>query len=200
MRRAIMAVPAKNGWRPAIRFRAGALDESGAVLVLALLFMMITGLLILGLLSWSGNNLNSVAAFEQSRSLNYAANSAMEKAIQDVRYSTTACPSTGLSIPANGVTIDVWCIDSVTGTSVETEGGTAASRAITFYACSSTAAAQGICGVPSASKPKLKPYLEVGVTYDDYASSNQIGSSLPCSTTCGTSMTINSWVFENTAI
>jgi hypothetical protein len=179
-------------WRAKSLYEERAHRESGdagAVLVLALVFMVASGTLILGLLSWSGNGLRDVAAFQQSRTVNYAANSAMSTAIQNVRYSTTACPSTGLSIPVNGITMQIWCSPS----NPQPEGGTAASRVITFSACTSTAISAGTCS-------QTTPYLEVVVTYDDYQSVTQIGSSVPCSTTCGATVTINSWVFKGKAI
>lgn len=179
-------------------------SDEGATLVLALIFMVVAAMLVLALVTWSGNDLQTVAAFRQGRSLNYAANSAVETAIQDVRYNPqpTACPSSGLSIPVNTLTMIVWCIDSFTGTNVQTEGGTAASRVITFYACSNSAFAQNTCGPNKApySSSKPPPYLEATVTYDDYTSPTQIGSSILCTSTCGANVTINTWIFRNVAI
>jgi hypothetical protein len=177
-------------WSGRTYVRRGAREDVGAVLVLALVFMTATGMLVLGLLSWSGNDISNVAAFQQSRAVNSAANSAMETAIQEVRYSSTTCPNTGLSFSVNSVTIDISCSPNP-----EVEGGTAASRVITFTACPSTAFT--VTGGVGAC---TTPYLEAVVTYDDYSSSNQIATSAACSTTCGATMTINSWIFQQTAI
>src|SRR6516164_9413154 len=84
-------------------------NDSGATLVLALIFLTVTSLIVFGLLSWSGNNINNVAAFQHGRTVNYAVNSAMETAVQDVRYSPMACPSTGLVVPSNNLTVNVYC-------------------------------------------------------------------------------------------
>lgn len=177
------------GWR----IRRTDAGEDGAVLVLALIFMVASALLTVGLLTWSGNDLQSVAAFQQSRELNYAANSAMQTAIQQVRYSTTACPSSGLSFPsANGLTIDIWCNPP----SPQAEGGTNASRRITFTACSSTAVTAHTCS-------SSNPYLQAIVSYDDYSSTGpnpQLIAGVPCSNTCGTTMKIDSWVFAQTSL
>ncbi len=160
------------------------------MLVLALVFMTATSMLVLALLSWSGSDLRSVAAFQQSRAVDYAANSAMETAIQQVRYSSTACPSSGLSFPVNSVTIEISCSPNP-----QTEGGTAASRVVTFTACPST-----VFSITNGVGACTTPYLQAVVTYDDYANSSQIATSAACSTTCGATVTINSWVFEETAI
>jgi hypothetical protein len=159
-------------------------NESGATLVLALVFITVTSLIVFALMSWSGNNIKSVAAFQDQRTVTYAVNSAMETAVQNVRYSPTACPSTGLVVPSNNLTVDVYCSPSP-----ETEGGTAASRRITFEACTSDVS-------PTACASN--PYLQVVATFDDYSSSSTIGSSILCSATCGTTMRINSWTFKQT--
>ena len=143
--------------------------------------MAVVSVLVLALLDWSGNDITSVAAFQQGTANNYAMNSAMENAIQQVRYSTTACPSTGLSFPGNNLTIQVWCNPN--------PGNTTVFRQIQFTACSSSAVSAGTCSSSS-------PYLTVVATFDDYAPSFPLGSSVPCSATCGTTMRINSWVFR----
>jgi hypothetical protein len=160
-------------------------NDTGATLVLALIFMAVTSLIVFALLSWSGNNIENVAAFQDARAVSYAVNSAMETAVQDVRYSPTACPSTGLVVPSNNFTVDVYCSPNP-----ETEGGTAASRVITFKACTSDV---------SASACAIKPYLQAVATFDDYSSSSTIGSSILCSATCGTTMRIDSWTFTQSS-
>jgi hypothetical protein len=164
-------------------------NDSGATLVLALIFLSVTSLIVFGLLSWSGNNINSVAAFQHGRTVNYAVNNAMETAVQDVRYSPTACPSTGLVVPSNNLTVNVYC--SPDSSSVK-EGATAASRVITFKACTSDVSA-GAC----ASKPDLQAVA----TFDDYSSSSvmALGPTVMCSSACGTTMRINSWTFTQTS-
>lgn len=155
-------------------------DESGAVLVLALIFAAVVSLIILALLDWSGNNLKNVAAYKQGTQLNYASNSAMETAIQDVRYSTTACPNIGLLFSVNGIPVKVWCGPN--------PGNPTPLRQILFTACPQT-------GFTACSASN--PYLTVVATFNDFTSSFPIDSSTPCSSTCGTTMRINSWVFAH---
>jgi hypothetical protein len=161
-------------------------DEHGAALVLALLFLVVVGVTVSSLLDWSGNDLTSVAHFQQSRTLEYAAGSAMQVQMQTVRYDSSKCTNASIPIPnpSGTVTIDIWCSTVFNPTS-------AATRVVTLTACGS---AQPTCS-------QANPYLTVVVTFDDYSSTNLfVSTSSPCtpatSTSCGTSMTINSWTFK----
>jgi hypothetical protein len=173
--------------------RAG--DELGATLILALVFLTAVSLLVVGLLDWSGNDLSNVRHFVQTRTLDYAANSAMNTAISSVRYSPNAGPSSGLSIlvpnpnSANNMTMDIWCSPQP-----ETEGSGASSRLVTLDECWDVSFQQHTCSASS-------PYLEAVVSYDDYTNAVPGGQviSYPagqlCTTSCGSSMTVKSWVF-----
>lgn len=175
-----------------LRQRQGsrATDQAGAVLVLAMMFMVSSALIITGLLTWGRDNLNSEVQFLDSRALSYAADSAMETAIQSVRYGTTACPITGIPIQVPNqnssytVTMQVFCSPTS-----ETEAPSAASRQITFTECVSTSVVNNACP---------KPYLQAVVTYDDYTFGS-VADGTACSSTCGENMSINSWVFEQSA-
>ena len=168
-------------------------EEAGAVLILALLFMVSAALLITALLAWSGTDISSVAAFQQNRALNYAANNAVETAIQNVRYETTACPAPGISIQVPGsaasstMTMQVWCSPSS-----ETEAASAASRVITFSACWIVSVQAGTC-------TQSAPYLQAVVTFDDYVAGD-IATGNACTNHCGENETINSWVFEKSGL
>lgn len=60
--------------------------ERGAVLVLALIFLIVGSLLALALTTLSSTNLTNTANFVNLRTVNYAADGAMDGAIQQVRY------------------------------------------------------------------------------------------------------------------
>lgn len=60
--------------------------ERGAVLVLALIFLIVGSLLALALTTLSSTNLTNTANFVNLRAVNYAADGAMDGAIQQVRY------------------------------------------------------------------------------------------------------------------
>src|ERR1700722_2354621 len=61
-------------------------DEAGAVLVLALVFLVVVGAIVGSLATWTMNDLNNTSHFTSARSLQYAANSATQVAIQSIRY------------------------------------------------------------------------------------------------------------------
>ncbi len=165
-------------------------DERGAVLILALVFLVAAGAIVTALLGWGGNDIKNVAQFQQNRTLDYAAGSAMQVQMQAVRYNSSACTNSFSPIPipnaSSSVTIDVWCSTVFNSTS-------AATRVVTLTACSDSARLAGTCS-------QANPYLTVMVTFGDYSSSNFFAKSTPCtpatSATCGTTMTINNWTFK----
>ena len=154
---------------------------------------MAAGGIVTALLAWGGNDLKNVAQFQQNRTLNYAAGSAMQVQMQAVRYNSSACTNSFSKIPipnanpSNSAVIDVWC--SLT-TFAPTKAKT---RVVTLTACSDSARIANTCSNTN------NPYLTVVVTFGDYSSTNQFSSSSPCTSTspsCGTTMTINSWTFK----
>jgi hypothetical protein len=62
-------------------------DEEGVVLLLALLFVVAIAFVLLGLLSLSGNDLMNTSNLQSQRASEYAADSAVDAAVQAVRYS-----------------------------------------------------------------------------------------------------------------
>jgi len=186
------SVPAGRGRGKGTARRKRQHDERGAAPVLALVFLVAAGAIITALLGWGGNDLSNVAQFQQNRTLDYAAGSAMQVQIQTVRYDSSTCTNTYSPIPipspnpSNNVTIDVWCSTVPNPTS-------AATRVVTLTACSDSARLANTCS-------QANPYLTVVVTFDDYSSTNQFSTSSLCtpatSPSCGTSMTINSWTFK----
>ena len=60
--------------------------ESGAALVLALLFLVVIGLIVGGLSSWTANSLTNSLHFQTDRSAQYALSSTSQVAIQNIRY------------------------------------------------------------------------------------------------------------------
>src|SRR6202043_2792100 len=103
-------------------------------------------------------------------SLDYAVSSAVQVAVQSIRYtplmSQTASPAIGECwVPASGsvsqltvnnLNVTVWCTTSQNLAS-------AATRVVTFYACTGAAASTGVaCASPKAD------LLTAVVTFDDY--------------------------------
>ncbi len=60
--------------------------ETGAALVLALVFMVVVGMLVGAMAAWTGNSLQNAANFQSARSQNYALYGATQTAIQNIRY------------------------------------------------------------------------------------------------------------------
>jgi hypothetical protein len=176
-----------------------AKDEAGAVLILALVFLIVVGGVVGALSDWTTNDLNNTGNFASARSLQYAATSVTQFAMQSIRYTPmlgtgqtwlasppTPCWGTGstsqltLTEGTSSETVAVWCSTQWAPKSTST-------RAVTFYACPATV---------SSSNCASGPTLEAVVTYDDYPPGTSEPTSVECSIYCGTSMTVNSWVFS----
>lgn len=185
-------------------------DEAGATLILALLFMVVIGLIVGGLASWTSNSLTDTLSFAQTRSSQYALSSASQVAIQSIRYtallgtSPPAAPSPqtlnaspptycwgtsadnygGTELTTQNVAVEVYCSTVWNPTS-------AATRVVTISAClqsllPSSPSAAALCA--------QTPGLQTIVTFDDYSSSAPTVNPGPCVSTCGAGMTINSSV------
>jgi Tfp pilus assembly protein PilX len=155
----------------------GTRDETGATLVLALMFMVVIAVIVGSLAMASGNDILNIGNFKTSRASLSAAEGAIQSQMSSMRYSyATSCPGTPYTL--NGATIVVTCTTTVNPAS-------SASRVVNF-----TAVPQG------QSSTTLIAAL---VTYDDFSSSfnkNDCLASTPSPTTCGSGMTVNSWVIR----
>src|SRR6516165_1163628 len=102
--------------------RPAEADETGAVLLLALIFVLSVGLLIGVLVNLVETNLLATSSLSQQRALEQAADGALEMAVQRVRY-TPDCSSAVVHFTATDLRADfgyggssdlsVWCIDGV---------------------------------------------------------------------------------------
>lgn len=95
-----LAIPTRRPDRSEVDGRG----ESGATLVLALVFLLITSGVIGSLLTWSGNDLLNARHFSSARSLSYSAGGAVDVAIQDARYSSPDSLTKALTAGQQGVT------------------------------------------------------------------------------------------------
>ena len=171
--------------------------ETGAALVLALVFMIFIGLVVGSLAEWTGNNLTNAANFQSARNVSFALYGATQTAIQDVRYSPLLgagqtlnanppydCwePSPVPTPPAqsqatlDGVTVDVFCSTVWHPTQANT-------RIVTISACVVPTSAQACAADPG---------LQTIVTFDDYSTGNPSINPGVCTTTCGAGMTVDS--------
>jgi hypothetical protein len=173
-------------------------NESGSVLVLALLYLIAISLVLAGLASWVINDLNNSSRFSSARSLQFAANSATELAIQNMRYAPllSAGQTLNASPPSycwgsgptsqltgsntvDGVSIEVWCSTVWTPSSADT-------RVVTFSSC--------LSGV-NASTCVVNPTLAAVVAFDDYPPGVSTPNSGVCAVYCGTGLTVESWLW-----
>lgn len=173
--------------------------DEGSSLVLAIIFLTVVSMVMVALVQWVGNDLNNTAKFTAAQSFQSTADSAAEIALQNVRYNFmvatlnasppvpcwTTSPSPSL-LSLNGQSVDAWCSTSWTTGSTE-------SRVDTISVCLSTV---------SAANCAQTPLLQVIATFGDFEKTTGISSCSPQSTamsstttTCGTTMTINSWAF-----
>jgi hypothetical protein len=183
-------------------------DESGAILVLALIFMVATALLITGLTAWEGNDIKNVGSLTSARNALNAADGAIQTAIANTRYeypssailSSTGsfCPSSGSSQPStnpfasNGPPIVVWCKASTNLNQCPNIQNTlipGCSRTETLFAYPKTQCTSTSCSGA--------PYMESEIVFDDWsAQGNNDCSPTGTPTTCGSTMTVYSNVIS----
>jgi hypothetical protein len=183
-----------------------ARDEGGAILILALVFILLISFSVLGLLTFGGTGIKDSASLQGQRSLEYAADGATTAAIQAVRYSYyafngTPGPQNNFTNPAgdclpdgavmtvpdtqtltiNGVTMTVDCTGSLYTIPVPQQN----TRIVTFYACQ-----QSSCTSDNAVLAATVAFQDLSTAgiYDCYDA--------PDSASCGTAMIIQSWTIE----
>ena len=175
--------------------------ESGAVLILALVYLVTIGLVVAALASWASNDLNNTTKFNAVNELHYSVSSVTNTAIQTIRYSPlpsatptqkqptalgncwtpSGTPNSQLTI--NTYTVTVWCSTFEDNTSGNT-------RQVTFYACLSSL---------TSTQCQSTPLLTAVVTFDDYPTGGGILLTSQCNLgagQCGYSQTLNSWIWR----
>ena len=125
-------------------------SDTGAALILAVVFVLGVGTVLVPLGSLAGSNMISTSNLQSERSLELSSDAVMDGAIETVRHEapTTSCPtfpggsSTGLTV--NGLSIEVQCIEAPAsildpfGRHVEFDA-CVAQTGETFSTCQSTA-------------------------------------------------------------
>jgi hypothetical protein len=178
------------------RRKDAASDEAGAVLILALVFLVAVSGMVLALAGSTSNNLLNSVHFTATRTVDNAASNAIEVAVQTIRYTPTletggiaqtlnASPPTycwGSSPPSSFANTDVWCSTVWTPSSAN-------SRVVTLSACPTFV-------TTDAATCALHPLLQEVVTFHDYDGLRFVGNSGPCGPTCGQGMTVNSLVWS----
>lgn len=188
-------------------------NECGSSLILALVYIVSVSLIVGALADWTMNDLNNTRNFQSASSLEYAATSATQVAIQSIRYtplySETASniapgigycwtPSSGKYLSQlsnfNGFNVSVWC-------STVENLASANTRKVSFYACrtpspaptnSTTAAADGL-------QCSLNPLLYAQVAYDDYLPGATTLTTTCSNPNCGYGATELQWTWRASA-
>ena len=170
-------------------------DERGALLILALIFIVVISVIAGSLTMWVTNDLNNTGKFNSALTYETTANSAVEVALQNVRYNFalqtlnavppqpcwTTSPSVS-QVTLNAQTVSVWCTTNWSPLSPNT-------RVVTFYACLSNT---------DATSCALNPLLQAVIAFDDYPNTISASNCLPDSvgnSTCGTTLSVQSWTF-----
>jgi hypothetical protein len=131
-----------------------ARDEAGASLVLALLFMVVIGVLVGAIATWTSNDLSNTVVFQKNNAVQSALSSATNVAIQNIRYTPliTSPPSTLNASPPSvcwvpptsggpsalttqNIAVDVWCSTAWDPTNSVSPTVT---RTVTISACVTT--------------------------------------------------------------
>jgi len=174
-------------------------NETGAVLVLALVYIISISLIVGALADWAMNSLNNTTTFRSVSQLHYAISGVTNSAIHDVRYNpipefptstdysgvpTTLSPCWGSGptsqLTINNVSVAVWCTTVIDLTQPNT-------RTVTFYSCPST-----LIG----SQCQLNPTLTAVVAFDDYPAGGGALLTVQCnlsSLQCGEGQTLEKW-------
>ena len=207
LQRFSLETPAPNSGTRKSRWARGDArrDESGAVLILALVFLVTVSVIVGALTDWVTNDLMNTASFNSTQTLNSSATNAVTLGVQSIRYTPLLYNTSTLadetlnasppsycwgSGPSQAFNMNVYCSSVWNPTK-------AATRKVTVSACpiSRTAPVTGTASWTAAQRScAAAPLLQAIVTFDDYPPTGVSGpSQVQCVTYCGSTLTVNSW-------
>lgn len=190
-------------------------DETGAVLILALVFLVAVSVIVGALTEWTTNDLHNSANFKATQTTNAAATNAVNLAIQNVRFTpllytsqsgklvnqtlnasppnycwgSPASPFSQYTDPNTNIGMNVYCSTVWNPTSQDTRqvivSTCPTSRTGSITGTASWTAAQSSC--------PAQPFLQAVVTFDDYPPGVSTPNPDQCVTYCGQSLTVDSW-------
>lgn len=192
----------ETGHTPLSRHRS----ERGASLLLAVLFLFVVSLVLVGLVRWAGSDISNSSHFVLAQSVASEANSGTILAVQYVRYNfldtsldgATPAPCwdpagtpsvTDLNDPNGANAVASWCMTrwyinaspSVPGDSL---------RIVTISTCPASETATAC-----ASQPLLQAIVSIN---DGSAACYPVADASSTPNTCGQTLTISHWQFEPT--
>jgi hypothetical protein len=197
-----------SGLRPSRR--RGSRDENGAVLLLALAYIIAISLIVGALADWAMNDLNNTTHFNSTSQLHIAVSSVTDLAIQNIRYtpdpSNPSTNPTGLgtcwvptAAPAvsqylvDNYTVAVWCNTATNFASEKT-------RTVTLYACLSALTSGSSTGTINTAMNNCAttPTLKAVIVVNDYPAQGAPGQKVQCNLgigQCGEGLTLQSWIW-----
>jgi hypothetical protein len=155
-------------------------DERGAALLLALMIMFFVAMATLALLTFSQNGLLNTTNLQNEHTIEYAADGAVDSAVQYVRYSPNTYTTTASCLPGGGP-VTIMGVAVVVDCSGTYNAQSNVTRVVTFTAC------DGACNGSNT-------LLSAQVTFDDYSLAGYHTCTGTHLGTCGVGMTVNSWV------
>ena len=197
--------------RKSIFMNANA-SEEGAILILALIFVLIVSLSVLSLITFGGVGIKNTVNLKGQRNLEYAADGATSAAIQAVRYSyqtfsayppTDCLPDGAVFTSGDTVTItinsNIMVVDCTATVrppnSLPVNSSTRPEdRVIAFYACTTlqltASGGQPYCYAGNA-------IVAATVDFEDVSAGGFYECSNTNASTCGTGEAVESWAVQN---
>lgn len=196
------------------RRRDAGNGESGAILILALVYILAIGLVVGALADWASSNLDNTTNFQSASNLHTALTGVANTAIESIRYSpipaspspseyagTATAPggcwgsaTTTSELTIDDYTVNVWCstVLNLDNGALQSDDISNITRAVTLYACVSSF---------SESQCLAAPQLKVLVGFDDYFNTTQLSEQCnlqypEVSGACGNSQDLVSWVWN----
>ena len=191
-------------------------DEAGAVLILALAYILAISLIVGALADWTMNDLNNTTHFNSTSQLHIAVSSVTNLAIQNIRYTPdpsnpansistplgpcwnpgTGSPTNVSQWPIDGYTVAVWCTTATAFAIDKT-------RTVTLYACLSSLTSGSSQSAISTAMANCSnsPLLTAVVVFDDYPAQGAPGQTVQCNSPlglgqCGEGMNLQSWIWS----
>ena len=168
--------------------------ETGASLILALVFLIVASLIVVSIAGLTATGLGLTTSYATAQSMTAAADVVTEAAIQQARYdfeqatlnNPVRCTST--QSPSNEPAVQAWC-DTLW------DYASPSTRTVIVSTCLNSISTGVAC--------EVSPLLQAIVVFDDYPTAYSESSCLPVSplnpvqnTTCGEQMSLNSWAFN----
>ena len=157
------------------------------MLVLALVFMIVTALVLLAVVNLSGSDLRNTSNLLNQQSLEYRSSGAMQVAIQTVRYTSSPFTTAGSCFSSTsgvqiGTSSPAVYVDCAGVPHSQLPADTGVSREINFYACGTSPT--------GCTSSNYTIWATVDFVDGPTCSTGSIGA-------CGTTESIKSWLVHN---